>query len=595
MQLNFNQKVEYMIMKSVKVAAVGLLSMFFLSGKMLAAAPERSMAAYKVNVELECASPEAAERAELKLLPLPPGKNVAFSCRWDDNNPANIRMKKLMQKYGYKGTFYLLTPKDDFRKNVLPELHKDGFTVGNHTLHHYNLSQLTANGINYEMLANRIIYETLTGQTITAFIFPGGSFSEPFYPDVKLIISSCLRRCGMLGGTDNAMHHLNKIPGNEFFNNEGGIIYPGDRNTSTQKFDEHVARSLPSAGKTAHMTLGIHVWHSDKDFEQLEISMKKYAARPDWWYCNENEFLAYTYMFKHTRILEKKVIGKKAVFTLALPCPEYLGSDVPLWAEADGKNIEIKHTRRVPEKIAAAAKDGKIAGYPGLQAKLTYIAADRIRLDVVNKSNVPLEDVRLLLHLPPDFVEENLYCYAGNITDKYSKEWSITPNAAWKSTGTQLTALQMDFTGRNVVSRIWVEHKQEIENKVPPPAKIYFAARKFTDQEFEKASLPAAAVDDKVFIKASQRHNYRETMFKVPLRTMNKEALTALVEFEGGEKMTLQGTLPDVVYLNGKKLPVKRGTVTFDAPAGKCRIMFQHLNRKRALQFVQVCFKILDK
>ena len=131
--------------------------------------------------------------------------------------------------------------------------------------------------------------------------------------------------------------------------------------------------------------------------------------------------------------------------------------------------------------------------------------------------------------------------------------------------------------------------------KVPPPAKIYFAARKFTDQEFEKASLPAAAVDDKVFIKASQWHNYRETMFKVPLRTMNKEALTALVEFEGGEKMTLQGTLPDVVYLNGKKLPVKRGTVTFDAPAGKCRIMFQHLNRKRALQFVQVCFKILDK
>ena len=85
---------------------------------------------YEVQIAVSCDSEQAAEKAKLNFLPLPPGKNVAFSCRWDDNNPSDIRMKKLMQKYGYKGTFYLLIPKGKFKKNVMPELHKDGFTIG---------------------------------------------------------------------------------------------------------------------------------------------------------------------------------------------------------------------------------------------------------------------------------------------------------------------------------------------------------------------------------------------------------------------------------------------------------------------------------
>ena len=81
---------------------------------------QNTMPTYDLTVTVPCASEAEAANARLDFLELPPGKSVAFSCRWDDNNIANLRMKKLMQKYGYKGTFYLLIPKGKFKKNVMP-------------------------------------------------------------------------------------------------------------------------------------------------------------------------------------------------------------------------------------------------------------------------------------------------------------------------------------------------------------------------------------------------------------------------------------------------------------------------------------------
>ncbi|MBE6359628.1 MAG: hypothetical protein E7057_10355 [Lentisphaerae bacterium] len=545
---------------------------------------------YEVTVTVECKNAAAAEKAQLKFLPLPPGKSVAFSCRWDDNNAAHPKMKKLMQKYGYKGTFYLLAPKAEFRDKVLPELCKDGFTIGNHTLHHYSLSQLTANGIFYEILAARIMLETLSGQTVTAFIFPGGSFDNRFAPEVPQIISSCLRRSGMLGGPDKATTRLNKLPGNEFFNTGGCNIYPGDRNTSCEVFDKHVAKSLPEAGKTAHLTLGIHVWHSEKDFAELEKSMEKYSARPEWWYCNENEFLAYSYMLHHAKVTGKKVDGSQAVFTVKLPYPENLGSSVPLWAECDGKNVAIRHTQGLPVRIGSAAPDGSCAEFPGLKAKISFPSADRVRFEVEN-SGKELENTRLMLRLPPDFSEEVIEFYAGKISGKFRKEWQVSPDKKRQSSGRRLTAVQMDFVRAGECGRLWTTHTQKIRSAVPVTAEIFCSSRKFPADELAKIALPETPADKTVFFPVSHQNNYLETIFKVPERAVNKESLTVVMDFDGGKEFTLMGNLPETVYLNGKKVETADGTLRFQAPSGKCRILFQHLNTRRPLRQIQLILK----
>ena len=562
---------------SARRMGFALLTAFFMTEVPLPAAEGKqpdSMPSYQREITVECGSPEIARKADLKFLPLPPGKRVSFSCRWDDSNPRHLRMKKLMVKYGYKGTFYLTWPNDKFRKEVLPELCRDGCTIGNHTVSHPYLPQLTPNGVHYEMLAARIQHETLSGQTESAFVFPFGSFQWRFYPDAPDIIGSCLRRAGILGGPDHAMHRLNQIPGNEFYSPEGKLILPGDRNTRTEKFDSDVNRHLPPPGRTAHLVLGIHVWHSDADFLKLEESLKKYAHRPDWWYCNENEFLAYTCMYRHSRITGKKTDGKKAVFSLALPCPEYLGSETPLWAECAGKTIEIRHTRKVPVTIGGADPKGKVAAFPGVSAAISFPALNRIRFDADN-TGAPLKDVRLVLRLPPDFTEETLCFHAGDITGKYRKEWIVTPNPAGQSMGKKLTALQIDFTRGGKTGRIWVSHL-EIRKPASPAARVTCSTRKFTDPELKQLASPETSQGSFGFVPAESRINFRETIFHIPRDLRKAKDLTVLMDFPGGKKMTLKGNLPKTVFLNGNVLKAEKGIIHFDAPEGPCRILLQY-------------------
>ena len=558
------------------------VSAWILSGSPLPAGEKKAVPvpAYRMAIEVECDSPDSAEKADLTFLPLPPGKNVAFSCRWDDSNPRHLRMKRLMQKYGYKATFYITWPNDKFRQEILPELCKDGFTVGNHTRTHDYVPMFTPNGVFYEMITARILHETLTGQTETAFIFPYGLSESRFYPDAVPAISSCLRRTGMLGGPDHATKRLNYRPDNEFFSHEGRSISPGDRNTRAEKFDADVNRWLPKPGKTAHLTLGVHVWHSDADFLELEKALKKYAGRADWWFCNENEFLAYSYMLRHARVIGKKSDGKIVTFTLEMPCPEYLGSLTPLWAQCNGKNIEIRHTRKLPAKIAeSSSKDGTAPAFPGLRTKLSFPAPDRIRFEAEN-SGAPLNDVRLFLRLPPDFAEETLFCRVDRISGKYSKEWTVTPNPAGQSSGIQFTALQIDFTRGGSPGRLWVSRLQN-KPAAPSPAKIICSNRQFSPQELEALARPET--DAAGFVPILHPLNYRETAFRVPGKIRNKKSLTVLMDFQGGRKMTLQGDLPEAVYCNGRKLARGKDGLRFEAPAGNCRLLLKYGESKRII------------
>jgi len=539
----------------------------------------RAMPACELRIKVECASPEAAERAELKFLPLPPGKTVAFSCRWDDTNTRHLRMKRLMLKYGYKGTFYITDPNAAYIRDILPELCKDGCTVGNHTLSHFHLPMMTPNGIFYEMLGARIRHETLTGQTETAFIFPYGSAGSAFFPEVEDVIAGCLRRTGILGGPDAPMTRLNQRPGNEFFNTEGCNIRPGDRNTKAEKFDADVRRSLPKAGRTAHLTLGVHVWHSDADFVELEKALKKHAGRPDWWYCSENEFLAYAHMFRHSRIIGKKRDGRTLFFTLEVPCPEYLGSTTPLWARCDGKEIEIRHTRKLPQRIAAALPTGSVPEFPDFDAKLFRPASDRIRFEAENRG-APLRDVRLILRLPPEFVEETLCCHVGDISGKFSKEWQVHPNPKRRSSGKMLTALQIDFTRDGSGGRIWVSRTEE--KPARPVAEVFASSRRFSPQELKELARPGTAPAG--FLPIPHRLGDRETTLRIPRKIIGAgNPLTLLMDFQGGAKMTLRGNLPDATILcNGEKVETGGGTVRFDAPPGKCRLLLQYGKSKYA-------------
>ena len=541
---------------------------------------------YPVEVRVDCKSAEAAEKAELKFLPLPEGKKVAFSCRWDDSNPRHLLMRNLLKKHGYKATFYLHdSGNKPFWEKAFPALHSDGFTVGNHTWGHRELPNLTPAGILYEILGWSIRLECRARQPVNAFVVPYGKIHSQFFPNVPQTIGSCLKRAGLLGGPDRGpdMPKLLHLPENEWFSSR--IIRPGDRNTKPEKFDADVERHLAEAkGKPVHLTLGIHTLHSDADFLELEESLKKYAHCPDWWYCNENEYLAYSYMFRNAKIERKTVKGNQAVFQIMLPCPELLGSDFPLWAECGGKQFPIRHTRKIPVKIGMANLAGKCALYPDLSAKISWLTSNKIRLTLDN-AGAPLENVLLSLRLPPHFPETVLYRNLDKITGKISIEWPVKPACQRRSAGKQLTALQLDFRRDGIQSRLWVVDQQEIRPETPVHP-VHCSAKPFTVQDLEKIALPDAPLPSGKFHPAHHAVNQRNGVYdvRIPGRRTGKETLTAVMDFSGGTEMLLKGELPGTILLNGSKLLPQKNLLKFAAPEGKCRLLLVYPPGKRSVR-----------
>lgn len=541
---------------------------------------------YPVELKVECPSPDAAKSAELKFLDLPEGKKVAFSARWDDSSVRHLLMRDLLKKYGYKATFYLHdSGNKEFWTKVFPTLISDGFTVGNHTWGHRELPLLTPRGIHYEILGWKIRLENRSNQPVTAFVLPYGKFDSQFFPGVPKLIGCSVYRAGLLGGPDFSpeMYRHYGLKENEFFGSL--LIRPGDLNTKAEKFDADVNKHLTeAAGKPVHLALGIHTRHSDADFLELGRALKKYADRPDWWYCNENEYLAYKYMFRNARVTDKKIDGCTAIFTVELPCPELLGSDTPLWAECAGKKIPIRHTRKTPVIIGETSPAGKNAKFPGVTALLTVPAPDKIRLELTN-TGAELQNVLLTLRIGPDFKNDHVTQQIPRIEKSFSREWSVEPDPERQEPGIRLIAVQLDFTRGGRSERLWVTQVTRIKREEPDRL-VQCSLQAFSEAEQKQLSRPETELKKETFFKADFMDNQRPGVYnvKLPRRQKPQEPLTAIMDFEGGSAMTLRGELPPTIWLNGTKVKPERRSVKLNASAGKNRLLLVYPPAKRPVR-----------
>ena len=554
-----------------------------LTGLLPVSLPGTPLATYPAEVKVECPTPDAAAAAELKFLELPEGKKVAFSARWDDSSVRHLLMRDLMKKHGYKATFYLHdTGRKEFWEKVFPALISDGFTIGNHTWGHRELPQLTPRGIHYEILGWKIRLEQRSNQPVTAFVLPYGKFNSRFFPEVPKLIGCSLHRAGFLGGPDFSpeMYLHYGLKANEFFGSL--LVRPGDINTRPEKFDADVERHLKAAaGKPVHLTLGIHTRHSEEDFRNLGQSLKKYGARPDWWYCSENEYLAYTYMFRNAQVIGRKVDGKNVLFTVQLPCPELLGSDIPLWAECAGKKYPIRHTRKVPTVIGETSPAGKNAKFPGLTAKLTAPSTDKIRLELTNTGDA-LKNVLLTLRPGPDFRTDCITEQIAEIGKDFSREWNVEPDPERQGPGSQLIAVQMDFTRRGLGGRLWVTRISQIKRE-EPDRKVQCSLKTFSAEEQQRLSLSGTTPATGTFHPTVFTNNQRPGVYNVKLPRPQKpqETLTVIMDYKSDAEMVLRGELPPTVWFGGCR--VNPGT-SVKLNAGKNRLLFVYPPGKRPVR-----------
>jgi peptidoglycan/xylan/chitin deacetylase (PgdA/CDA1 family) len=94
----------------------------------------------------------------------------------DDGNPSTETFKKILDKYGFKGV-YFLPNYAELSKAQIKALDKDGEVCG-HTVSHQFLGQLSYDDQYYQIMNNKEWLEKIVGHKVTCFAYPFGSYND---------------------------------------------------------------------------------------------------------------------------------------------------------------------------------------------------------------------------------------------------------------------------------------------------------------------------------------------------------------------------------------------------------------------------------
>jgi len=125
---------------------------------------------------------------------------------FDDGHYSNYSLAlPVLKKYGFKGTFFIVTDRIDqefhLSREQVAQMALEGMEIGSHGVTHQFLPKLDSSGIEYEMGESRDVLESILNQCVKYFAFPGGHYNK----NVLELLSFCGYKaaCSCLQGLNN--------------------------------------------------------------------------------------------------------------------------------------------------------------------------------------------------------------------------------------------------------------------------------------------------------------------------------------------------------------------------------------------------------
>jgi hypothetical protein len=440
---------------------------------------------YAQRLVLTFATEQAARQARLRVAPLLDDKAWAVTCRWDDNNQEDLQMRDAMAAHGYRGNFYLNAPADWFGADIGRQLLKDGSRIGGHSMTHPFLPYVNRNRLFWEVAAVRVQWEALTDSPVCSLSFPFVSFDSNVDGDVvHADIGTAVVRAGYYHapiGYFNARY-------------DSGLLLSPILPPDGADIDDVAKAYLANVGRPGQplvMSFSMHVWYKTPEaWAKFGRQLDDYGRRPQWWYCNQNEYAAYRYQFAHAVLGAPQVDGRRVSVDLQRPELRELNDAVPLTLLVEGAapqdllsatcgtaqvdvltpaadhtalNLHHDRSRALPAAIglienadnhrdlrpADAADD-----FPGLRA-LLGCAEGQLRVTLDNSGD-PLENVCITYRLPlawtPGTVRHHLAPVTGASTDELAPTLA-RPDSKYTS-GRAYFAAQVDFVRAGKTGRL---------------------------------------------------------------------------------------------------------------------------------------------
>jgi len=143
---------------------------------------------------------------------------MIITTSWDDGHKSDLRLTKLLNQYGLKGTFYI-SKAGDFRSltdDNIKEIFKTQ-EIGAHTLTHPDLTEIDLAKVEKEIIGSKEYLESLLKKKIKMFCYPEGEYNQK--------VKEITIKSGFLGA--RTIKEFNFEKPNDFFEMETTIhIYP---------------------------------------------------------------------------------------------------------------------------------------------------------------------------------------------------------------------------------------------------------------------------------------------------------------------------------------------------------------------------------
>lgn len=467
----------------------------------------------KIRVRLR--SESAAAAASVAPLPLYGGAEWAISSRWDDNIYTDLKMRDVLEKHGYRGTFYLnggeipyygptydlVGPKEG--ATIDRRLLQGGNTIGGHSWTHAYVPYCNRRRIFEELLRVRIDREASSDTPVTSYAFSFTSKRNDLEgPSSREDIVEAVRRSGY--------HHVANGTFNKDLDTGLSIswLLPHDG----RPIDEAFERLLADRGKQRqdpNISFNMHVWYTTPEaWEKFEGQLAKYGRRPGWWYCNQNQYAAYRRQFRYSTLRQTRtgatldvVLRRPSLLDLGDPIPLTLSvrgvpADEVASVDVDGAaaaleagTFPVASSSRLPSRIGWVDGEGSDPDFPKLSARLRF-QDGALHLSLTNAGDAPLEDVRILYRLPLEWADGVVARRPGPIRpgEPFQDRLALTRDRtdAKYASGSAIFAAQIDFSG----GRLHVTARAADPNPDPSyPRDRFLVAGPIADADF-RIDLP---------------------------------------------------------------------------------------------------------
>ena len=295
------------------------------------------------TITVKLTAPENARLAKIRPLPLYDGAEWAVTSRWDDNTWTNLKTRAVLLEHGHCGTFFLNDPRRNFygkdygllAERSVSELGRvltsGGTTIGGHSLTHPMLSYQSRNRMFEEVLGCRIALEAAFDTLVNSYAFSFCNYRNPIEGvDVQRDIATVLARAGYLQIANHRFAEDGCWPWGV-----AGLLpadgRPIDRTFSTFLADEDLHKHNPA------ITYSMHSWYdTPEEWSGFEADLDRYGNRPQWWYCNQNEYGAYRAQYRAAARGKAAVDGTMLRYHFHRPSLLDLNDPIPLSFEMTG-------------------------------------------------------------------------------------------------------------------------------------------------------------------------------------------------------------------------------------------------------------------